>query len=114
MTTIHQDVADVISFPTTEWTDKPLGELSEALHNKLSSRSRKSVEDILEAAKRRQHEMACALRCVAVSAPRQQTPVTACVCAWRCVWTCLSSIEFATRHTARRCAHETPRPLSQL
>jgi len=42
----------VISESWSSWTDRPLG--NSATHNKLSSRSRKSVEDILEAAKRRQ------------------------------------------------------------
>ena len=44
--------AVVISESWSSWTDKPLGDSS--THNKLSSRSRKSVEDILAAAKRRQ------------------------------------------------------------
>ena len=51
-TTPTASAEDVISESWSSWTDKPLTESK--LHNKLSSRSRKSVEDILEAAKRRQ------------------------------------------------------------
>ena len=46
--------ADVlIAEPWSAWSDKPLSDASH-MHNKLSSRSRKSVEDLLESAKKRQ------------------------------------------------------------
>jgi|EP00900_Chrysochromulina_parva_P017715 ankyrin repeat protein len=50
----------LIAEPWSEWTDKPLSDASH-LHNKLSSRSRKSVDDLLESAKRRQQNAEAAL-----------------------------------------------------
>jgi len=43
----------LIAEPWSAWSDKPLADASH-MHNKLSSRSRKSVEDLLESAKKRQ------------------------------------------------------------
>jgi len=63
------DESMIIAEPWSSWTDGPLSDSNHNMHNKLSSRSKKSVEDLLESAKRRQQAAEAAM---AAKAAKQQ------------------------------------------